>query len=108
VFICDGDGVVEGVCIFGSAGLAQDLSEIKCLQRGFLRVLKTESRSIGMVIVQKPLLLSLSQKHKRETHDRYEQLERFHIFVYVRKITEHNVVMNVKISINQDMVVKSG
>ena len=43
MFICDGDGLVEGVCILESAGLAQDLSEIKCLQREFLRVSKTES-----------------------------------------------------------------
>jgi len=68
-------------------GVVRWSCEIKCLRRGFLRVSKTESQTIGMVIVQKPLLLSLSQKHKRET-DRYEQLERFHIFVNVRKITE--------------------
>jgi hypothetical protein len=54
---------------------------------GDKNISKTESRSIGMVIVQKPLLLSLSQKHKRET-DRYEQLERFHIFVRSRQNVE--------------------
>jgi hypothetical protein len=65
-----------------------------------------------MVIVQKPLLLNLPQKHNQET-DRYEQLERFHIFVRSRQNVERdrkkikNVVMNVKILIDQDMV-KSG
>ena len=49
---------------------------------------KLRLRSVGMVIGQKPLLLlSLSQKHKCET-DRYEQLERFHIFVRSRENVE--------------------
>src|SRR5271168_868099 len=43
--------------------------------RGDKNILKTEIRSVGMVIVQKPLLLRLSQKHKQEP-DRYKQLER--------------------------------
>jgi len=55
--------------------------------RGDKNIVKSEIRSIGMVIVQKPLLLSLSQKHKHET-DRYEQLERFHIFVRSRQNVE--------------------
>jgi len=51
------------------------------------RVSKTEIRSIGMIIVQKPLLLSLSQKHKREP-DRYKQLELFNKFVRYKKDVE--------------------
>ena len=48
--------------------------------RGDKNILKMESpRSSGMVIVQKPLLLSLSRKHKRETV-RYELLEGFHMY----------------------------
>jgi len=54
---------------------------------GDKNISKTEIRSVGMVIGQKPLLLSLSQKHKHET-DWYDQLERFHIFVRSRKNVE--------------------
>jgi hypothetical protein len=55
--------------------------------RGDKNISKTESQSIGMVIVQKPLLLRFSQKHKRET-DRYKELERFHKFVRSRQNIE--------------------
>jgi hypothetical protein len=57
-----------------------------------------------LTIVQKPLLLSLSQKYKRET-DRYEQIGNWSDFTYlldqermlnVGKKIEHNVVKNVK------------
>jgi hypothetical protein len=56
-------------------------------QRGDNNISKTESRSIGMVIVQKPLLLRFCQKHKREP-DRYKELERFHAFVRSRQNIE--------------------
>ena len=68
-------------------GVVRWSCEIKCLRRGFLRVSKTESQTIGMVIVQKPLLLSLSQKHKREP-DRYKQLGLFNKFVRYKKDVE--------------------
>jgi hypothetical protein len=55
--------------------------------RGDKNISKTESRSIGMVIVQKPLLLSLSQKHKRDTV-RYELLEGFQIYVRSKQKVE--------------------
>jgi hypothetical protein len=55
--------------------------------RGDKNISKTESRSIGMVIVQKLLLLSLSQKHKRDTV-RYELLEGFHKYVRLKKMVE--------------------
>ena len=56
--------------------------------RGDKNILKMESpRSSGMVIVQKPLLLSLSRKHKRETV-RYELLEGFHMYFRSRQNVE--------------------
>ena len=56
--------------------------------------MKMESRSTGMVIVQKPLLLSLSQKHERETV-RYEPLEGFHMYFRSRQNVERqkNIIM---------------
>jgi len=56
--------------------------------------MKMESRSTGMVIVQKPLLLSLCHKHKGETV-RYELLEGFHIYFRSRQNVEHqkNIIM---------------
>src|SRR5271155_3462225 len=49
--------------------------------------MKMESRSTGMVIVQKPLLLSLCHKHKGETV-RYELLEGFHKYFRSRQNVE--------------------
>ena len=65
---------------------------------GDKNISKTEIRSIRMAMVQKPLLLSLSQKHKCET-DRYEQLERFHIFVRSRENVECEKKINLGMEI---------